>query len=151
MENQEQKKRGLYGKQYLPTYIDELNRILKIKIEPSDLLSIVETDKVVSKNFVKKLKCTYKLFFEEKDKLRDIIFNNIESDKNYYLFVSHFKECGLLIIKSLNEFNWDFSFYDLPSGIITFVSIDFSEELVLDFTEEEGRKYMEIEIYSNEI
>jgi hypothetical protein len=46
METYEQKKRRLFGKQYLPQYLEEFNKILKIHVDATNLLSIVETDEI---------------------------------------------------------------------------------------------------------
>ena len=55
--------------------------------------------------------------------------------------------CGILMIDSLQEFNFDFSFEDMRSGIITLTRADLFEEILLDFNEENGVEYLEIEIY----
>ncbi len=44
VENAEQKRRRIMGKQFLPKYMDSLNEILIKIISSNDLLSIVETD-----------------------------------------------------------------------------------------------------------
>ena len=148
METYEQKKRRLFGKQFLPQYLEELNKILKIHVDSTNLSSIVEMDEVRQNILAKKLKYKFKILFNEKEKLKEIIFSNIErfNDK-YYVFTSYSMNCGILMIDSLQEFNFDFSFEDMRSGIITLTRADLFEEILLDFNEENGVEYLEIEIY----
>ena len=68
METYEQKKRRLFGKQFLPQYLEELNKILKIHVDSTNLSSIVEMDEVRQNILAKKLKYKYKILLNEKEK-----------------------------------------------------------------------------------
>jgi hypothetical protein len=148
METIEQKKRRLYGKQYLSAYLLELNKILLIKVDTANLLSIVKTDEIRSYFNLKKLKNSYKILFNEKDKLKEIVLRNNESiSGQYYVFTSLSINCGVVKIDSLFDFNFNFPFNALASGVITITKSDLSKEILLDFSEENGIKYLEIEVY----
>ncbi|MCE6987854.1 hypothetical protein [Dyadobacter sp. CY323] len=147
MEKFEQKRRRLFDKQDIPSYVTELNKILVIRVDPTDLLSIEVSDEIRQKNLAKNLKFSAKILFEEKDKLRKIITANEVSGAKYYLFTKLSKDCGSLLLDSFDDFNFDFSFDALLSGVITFTQEDLLKEIVLDFYEERGVKYLEIEIY----
>jgi len=148
METFEQKKRRLFGKQLLPKYLEELSKILNIQVDASNLLSIVEMDEVRHNILAKKLKYKFKILFNDKEKLKQIIYNNIKSiNEKYYVFTSYSTDCGILLIDSLQDFNFDFSFKDMHSGIVTLTRADLLEEVILDFYEESGGEYLDIEIY----
>ena len=144
METIEQKKRRLFGKQDLPVYLGELCKILKKDIDKSMILSIVETDNIREKNQAKKLSNSSKILFKNKEKLKSIIY---EKEYPYYVFTSYSRDCGTLLINSLDEFNFEFSFSDITSGIITLTRKDLQKEIILDFYEEDKLQYIDIEIY----
>ncbi|WP_052354001.1 hypothetical protein [Flectobacillus major] len=147
METNEQKKRRLYGKQDLPLYLGELHKILKKEITASMLLSIIETDKIREQNQAKQLRYSSKILFTDKDKLENILLEDLDEVNNkYYVFTSYSKDCGTILINLLREFNFDFSFKDVPSGIITLTREDLLKEIVLDFYEENKIQYLDIEI-----
>lgn len=149
METNEQKKRRLYGKQDLPLYLDELRKILKKEITISMLLSIVETDKIREQNQAKQLKYSSKILFTDKENLEKTLLEDVDEVNNrYYVFTSYSKDCGTILINSLQEFNFDFSFKDVTSGIITLTREDLLKEIVLDFYEENKIQYLDVEIFT---
>lgn len=148
METYEQKKRRLFGKQYLQSYLGELRNILQISVDAVNLLPIIETDKLSEIDYSNYLKISFNILFNEKDKLKEIIFNNCERiNKSYFIFTEYSLDCGTLKINKLQDFNFDFSFRSEHSGLISLISEDLSEKIILDFSEENGVEYLEIEIY----
>lgn len=150
-ESLEQKKRRLYGKKYIPKYLEELNRLVLYNVEEKDLLSIVDTDnfiessKVLDKNslFVQKT-----ILFSEKEKLMEFIKENtLSMNTPYMMYLSYSSDCGLMRISSLYDFNFDFSFNDEHAGLIEFIREDKQESILLDYSEENNKKILEIEIY----
>jgi hypothetical protein len=149
METYEQKKRRLFGKQYLPQYLEEFNKILKIHVDATNLLSIVETDEIRQHILAKELKYKTKILFNEKEELKEIIFNSSErTNDKYYIFTSYSNDCGTLKINLLQDFNFDFSFKDEHVGLITFIREDLLEKIILDFYEENKIECLDIEILS---
>ncbi|MBB2145808.1 hypothetical protein GM921_09940 [Pedobacter sp. LMG 31464] len=148
METAEQKRRRIIGKQKISDYLIELNNILKINVSSKDLLTIEETDFILSNPY--KLQTFFKktILFEHKAELESAIVNNIlESDYGYFIFISDVLQCGAIRISSLNDFNFNFSYDDLNTGIISIVREDLSEKITLDFYEENWLKYIEIELF----
>ena len=65
-ESLEQKKRRLFGKQYLSEYQEVINKITKNDFK---ILSIVETDKLIEKVSKLKLRFSKKILFNDKEEL----------------------------------------------------------------------------------
>jgi hypothetical protein len=148
METLEQRKRRLFGKQYLNDYLSVLNKLSLIKIENKDLLSIVETDKIIDKASSLLLSNSLKIEFSNKDELKKEILNIFNYQDRVYLFTSLSKDCGTVDINLLNEFNFNFNYNDDISGIIILISTLRKKKILLDFYEEDEKKYIEIEFYS---
>lgn len=143
----EQKKRRLFGKQYLSDYLSVIEKITHCKKENIRLLPIVETDKIIEKESSLKLVYSTKMMFDDKTELKRIIAEKIESEDGFYLFTSLSRDCGVVVIDSLEDFNFDFNFMDDHSGIVSLVSSNLKEKILLDFYEEEGEKFIEVEYY----
>ena len=141
-ESLEQKKRRLFGKQYLSEYQEVINKITKNDFK---ILSIVETDKLIEKVSKLKLRFSKKILFNDKEELKSIIFNNFNTNDSVYIFTSLSRDCGAVLIDSIIYFN--FNFMDDHSGIISLISSDVKNKILLDFYEEDGLQYLEIESY----
>lgn len=149
METLEQKKRRLYGKSNLNEYLKELEAITKINVSQKDLLSIVETDKVIFDRDDKSYKA--KILFNDKERLLIFIGDLFKlKDGKAFLSTAHSKDCGLLEMNSLKDFNVNFNLNDEHSGLITIVLKDLSNKLLLDFYEENEEQYLEIEVYGDD-
>lgn len=149
METTEQKRRRLYGKQYLPLYLKELGKILRNEVKYYSLLPITFTDKIREQNQAKQVKYSSTILFGDKEQLMNIILENISIYEQYYVYTSFSKDCGTVPISSLCEFNFDFSFKDVSSGVITLTRADLREEVVLDFYEESGTEFLNIKFLVN--
>lgn len=143
-ESLEQKKRRLFGKQYLSEYQEVINKITKNDFK---ILSIVETDKLIEKVSKLKLRFSKKILFNDKEELKSIIFNNFNTNDSVYIFTSLSRDCGAVLIDSIIYFNFNFNFMDDHSGIISLISSDIKNKILLDFYEEDGLQYLEIESY----
>ena len=143
-ESLEQKKRCLFGKQYLSEYQEVINKITKNDFK---ILSIVETDKLIEKESKLKLRFSKKILFNDKEELKSIIFNNFNTNDSVYIFTSLSRDCGAVLIDSIIYFNFNFNFMDDHSGIISLISSDVKNKILLDFYEEDGLQYLEIESY----
>ena len=141
-ESLEQKKRRLFGKQYLSEYQEVINKMTKNDFK---ILSIVETDKLIEKESKLKLRFSKKILFNDKEELKSIIFNNFNTNDSVYIFTSLSRDCGAVLIDSIIYFN--FNFMDDHSGIISLISSDVKNKILLDFYEEDGLQYLEIESY----
>lgn len=149
METLEQKKRRLYGKSYLKEYLKELEAITNIDVSKKNLLSIVESDKITFQTDGKPYKA--KVLFNDKERLLIFIGDLLElKDGKAFLSTAYSKDCGLLQLNSLKDFNVNFKFNDEHSGLITIVLKDLSNKLLLDFYEENQEQYLEIEVYGDD-
>ncbi|MDD3080287.1 MAG: hypothetical protein PHH37_14470 [Paludibacter sp.] len=147
-ETLEQKKRRLFGKQYLTKYIDVVKKITtQQENNEIRLLSITETDKLIVKENTLKLIFSTKILFNNKLDLKKIILEKVNTNDKIYLFTSLSQHCGAVVLESITEFNFNFNFGDDPSGIISLLSFKVDKKILLDFYEEEGIKYIEIEYY----
>ena len=156
METFQQKKRRLYGKQYLSLHINELNALTNIDISSEDLLSIVDTDLIVlniKERFQPPSNKCYKakISFSDKEKLLIFIGSLIKlKDREAYISVEHSLDCGLLKINSLRDFNVNFELKKATSELFTITLSDYSNRLLLDISEEDGEHYLEIEVYGDD-
>lgn len=148
METLEQKKRRLAGKLlYLDTYINTLNKITLKKVDPAMLLSVVETDRLLEPIKGIEFRIDYEATLDFCDKknvwetIRKVFGNN-----SLFIALNHVHECGLFPLESINLFNIDFDFEDVPGELIVLVSNDCLQDVVLDFYEEDGIKKIDIEI-----
>jgi len=144
-ETLEQKKRRLFGKQYLSEYLGVIKKITFI--ENTELLSIVDTDEVIKNSSDLKKHCSYKFYFNEKLEIKKKIYDTIKYNGKFYLFTSLSQDCGCVIINSLNDINFNFNFEDDSSGIISLISFDLSEKILFDFYIENDKQLIEIEYY----
>lgn len=143
-ESLEQKKRRLFGKEYLAVYEEIIKKITNNYFE---ILSIVDTDKLIEKESKLKLIFSKKILFNDKEELKRIILNNFSANDNVYIFTSLSRDCGAVLINSINSFNFNFNFIDDHSGIISLIRSDVKNKILLDFYEEDGLEYIEIESY----
>ncbi|WP_314058410.1 hypothetical protein [Empedobacter brevis] len=144
IETIEQKKRRLFGRQYLEEYLGVIHKITIIK-NPK-ILSIVETDRINNNQNKLNNSFSIKLLFDNKSDLKNIILKQFKSKDNVYLFIPLSKDCGAIEMDSIINFN--FNFTDEPSGIISIISKNLKEKILLDFYEEQEVKYIEFEYYS---
>jgi hypothetical protein len=146
-ESLEQKKRRLFGKQYLNEYKNVINKITKSNTQDYKILSILETDKIAENGLKLKLKFSKKVLFKDKEELKNVVFEIFKSDENVYLYTSLSMDCGAIMIKSITSFNFDFDFMDDYSGILSLIDVNAKNKILLDFYEEDKIQYMEIELY----
>lgn len=148
LESLEQKKRRLYGGKYLKEYTDIIKRITTLNENEIRILSIIETDSIIEKGKMLQLQSSIRVFFNAKEELKKYILEKLDTDDRIYLCTFFSVDCGVLLIDSLEFFNFHFNFEDDPSGIITLMNSNLEHKVLLDFYEENGLKYIEIEYYA---
>jgi hypothetical protein len=137
------------GKSLMSSYLKELNLLSKLKIKVNDLITFEETEMIIHKRkeiseSIPSEKLVLK--FEDKDRLLHYLSKMAELKKGkIYMFTEYSKSCGALLLNSLIDFNYNFAFSDEHSGIISFLSEDLKDKLILDFYEESGQYIIEIE------
>ena len=147
-ESIEQKKRRLFGKQYLVEYLAIIKKITKYKNEDDiKIISIPKTDIVINKNVLLEKNAVFRIPFNNKTELKHIVVGICKKNEPVYLYTDLSKDCGLVFLNSIDEFNFEFNFDDEPNGLIIFIGFESNYEILLDFYEEDGVEYIEIESY----
>lgn len=146
MESLEQKKRRLFGKQFLQKYMNIIQRLTKTEDEIKPL-SIVTTDYIIERQSLLKKKNEKRFEFNDKKEFKKYVINNFNYKGVVYLMTSLSKDCGGIELTSINEFNFEFNYNDEPDGIVSIISSDFKEKILLDFYLIKDKTYIEIEYY----
>lgn len=132
------------GKKYKDIYLRELKQLVIPDLDENQLLQLEKTLEIpkvegnVEKHYFpfSKKKAVKKLF----EKLISI------KDGEVFLITQYSLFCGALVLKSLEEFNVYFKFEAEHQGLIQLRLVDITNELILDFYEENGERKIEIEI-----
>lgn len=137
----------------IASHLSQLSHLTNREVTAGDLLSLEATRAIreqprpLLKN--RPLK-KFKIRFSEKTDARFTAFIkslHALNPKPIYIWIDHTNECGLYEIGSILEINFKFEYSKFPAGIMSFVTKDFSDKLLLDFFEEStGEKYIEIEL-----
>jgi len=149
METAEQRRKRIMGKQFLPRYIDSLNKIMLNEISQDDLLSIVETDFFYSQiDYSKKAEFRKTILFSDRKNVEEILMEHfIDFNEKYILWIEYANDCGALKLETLNYFNFEFPYNVSKNGIITLTRIDYKYKILLDFYDEDDIQYIDIEIF----
>lgn len=145
----EKQKHNLYQKRYLQDYLKELNSITNMEVNVGMLESLTEDERL--KGIVSKKVFKDKILFHDKENLL-LFFGQLLKLKNgkAYIYTTYSKEFGLLKINGLEDFNVNFNFNDEHAGLISIILRDLSNELTLDFYEEEDEYYLEVQSYGDD-
>lgn len=147
-ESVEQKKRRIFGKQYLTEYLVIIKKITKYKSEDDiKIISIPKTDIVINKNILLEKDAVFRIPFNNKAELKHIVEEKCKKNEPVYLYTDLSKDCGLVFLNSIDEFNFEFNFDDEPNGLIILIGIESNYKILLDFYEEDDIKYIEIASY----
>ena len=139
-------------KQQLPEYLNILNKLVCFPVEESNLISSVLMSEIQNetKKKIKTLCLEEALRFEDKKVFRELvrkIYSNMEPP--LYLWINNYSDdCGMLEIKDRSAFNCNFKFQDEPAGLIDILNRDFSQELIIDFYEEQAGQFVDIRYYA---
>lgn len=145
--------RRLAYKRDLKPYLDQLNALVNCKVVESDLLSLEETDSIREKSKlmldVSKVR-KFRIDFSEKSGKRFKDFIQCLSEGNsrpLYIWLNYSNSCGLYQLDSIFKFNFDFDYLTVHQGIISLLTNDMSENMILDFFEDSsGEQVVEIEL-----
>lgn len=140
----EQKKRRLFGKQYLGEYKKTISKICKSNYE---ILSIVDSDKIF-KN-LKELRKLPSLTFPFNEKVSVWKSYKYKFIDSIYLMTKLSDDCGIIKVKSIDYFNIDFDFFDESEGMIVIANEDLTYKLLLDFYEDNASLKIDIIEYVN--
>jgi hypothetical protein len=134
------------------SYFKELSALTLFGIKEHDILTVEKTKQlkeVINKNFDDTVANTITIKFSEKYIPLNAIFYNIASKgEKVYLFTKYSNYCGAALI-DISDFNVNFEFSAEHAGIVTMVSIQCSDQLIIDFYELNGIKMITIECIGN--
>ena len=141
--------RAVFQKQYL----EKANLYSKITIEKDDLLSVEETAKIlnISREINRSVVSRLEFPFSNKEAVVKAIGEfERDADAPYYMFLEHCDFCGLIVLPTIWDFNFDFKYEDDPDGIVSIARTDLKKGLLLDYGEgnsvlEDGGRYICLE------
>lgn len=153
MSRREEMVRRLTYRHNIASHLSQLSHLVNREVTADDLLSLEATEAIreQSRSLLKNdpLK-KFQIQFSEKAEARFAAFiKNLHAlnPKPIYIWTDHTIECGLYEVGSILEINFKFEYSKFPAGIMSFVTKDFSDKLLLDFFEESnGERFIEIEL-----
>lgn len=142
------------GKQYLKDYLKELTTIFDVNSAEILILSLEETDYITEQTRSKlnrEILAKEVVLFNDKERLLSIYADKCHRllPNKIYVFTDYSKDCGVAVIDKLTRIKPTFSFDAEHGGLISILSEDLSNELILDFYEEKDEYFLEIEVLGN--
>lgn len=117
---------------------DELGPVEQVQVLQAEARKLSRLEKVCYEMaFAGKKDAHFKKFIGE-------LFN--ANSLPVYLWASHVEECGLLLLPSIRDMNFDFSFDVDGNGVISLVTYDFKDGMLLDFFIDDGSERLIIEV-----
>jgi hypothetical protein len=149
MENSEQKRRRIMGKQFFPMFMKFLNEILTIEITSEHLLSIVETDHFYSQiDYQKEADIKETMLFSDRERIKQILKKqSIDFGEKYILWIKESNDCGAVKLNSLNSINFGFPYEVSSNGVITITQVDYKYQILLDFYAIDNIEYLDLNIF----
>lgn len=140
-------------KRYLQSHLSQLSHLTNRYIGENDLLPLETTHSIreESKQLLDMSSLRkFKIDFSEKLGVRfeEFVRNLHALNPNpVYIWIEHTNTCGLLEIRSIIEFNFKFDYAEINQGIVSLLTKDMRDNLVLDFFEDSsGARFIEIEL-----
>ena len=131
---------------YIGAYLAELSSILGRPVAKDELESMDATQAVADaqKPLLAFEPVKFEIPFSQRsakpvhDLIQTLSFAN---PAPLFLWASHANDCGVLKLRSLADVRSDFAF-DVNEGLISLVTIDLCDQILLDFYEEEGSQVL---------
>ncbi|RYZ09382.1 MAG: hypothetical protein EOO73_03540 [Myxococcales bacterium] len=121
-------------------HLAELTRLLGREVRADELLSLEDTQRVRGAlNGEEEPSRSFVIPFDDKSSPRWALFvSNLSAtlSGNVYLWTPASNECGLLRPVPLGAVDFTFEFETIPEGIVSIVSEELGDRMVLDFSEE---------------
>jgi hypothetical protein len=152
--NKEEKRGRLFRKQrckqHLAAYLKELEDIFNVNSNEVTILSLEETDSINEQSRDKlnnKISSKKIVPFDDKENFLKFYIDNclrLQPGK-VYAFTDYSKDCGAAVLNDLKCLNPIFAFNAEHTGIISILSQDLANKLILDFYEENNKLFLEVE------
>lgn len=133
-------------------YLEILGNLLGRVVSQSELGSIEQVPilQESSKKFVGAKASSYEIPFEDRrsNYFEHFIKSLREANGSpVYLWVSYAEDCGLLLLPSIEDMNFDFSFDVDGNGVMSLETKDLSDRLLLDFfKDDDGSERLTIRV-----
>ncbi len=140
-------------KRNLQSHLSQLSQLSNREVTESDLLPLELTHSIREES--KRLLNTaslhkFKIHFPEKGSARFARFVaslRATNSNPTYIWIEHTNICGLFEIGSISEFNFNFEYSVSTQGIISLLTKDLADNMVLDFFEDSpGEQFIQIEL-----
>lgn len=143
---------GLTQKLNLPPHLRELSQLVGRKVEPEELLSLVETEAVRAQAMTVQRQPSWRCELRFSDK-RSPRFGRLlqaireRNPSPVYLWTPLSNDCGLLRPVSLSDVRFDFDFAVNRDGIVVLLTADLQDRMLLDFSEgPDGEQLLEVAV-----
>lgn len=140
-------------KRNIQSHLSQLSHLTNREVTEGDLLPLETTHSIreQSKRLLNSSSLhKFKIRFPEKLDGRFTTFvRNLHAlnSSPVYIWIEHTNTCGLLEIGSIAEFNFKFEYSVSPQGIISLLTKDMTDNMVLDFFEDSSHEQLiEIEL-----
>ena len=135
----------------ISTYRTEISGILLQSCHTAyTILSLEETDAIteVVRNSKPSILHKETSSFNDKSNLQIALNKMVNLNKGdiFFMFTRYSNLCGAAKINNLECININFSFDAEHSGIIVLVSGNFTKKLIIDFYEEKGGRWLDVEM-----
>jgi hypothetical protein len=144
-------KKNIKYQRNITSYLSELTLLANKNVNESDILDIIEVDDVRQKSFglndfeISK----FRILFDDRvtEKFKNFIDTLYQANDNeVYIWTKRTEICGLYKVESIKNINLNFPFKVNHEGILVFLSTDFKDKLLLDFSlDSNGEKMLEVE------
>ena len=132
-------------------HLSQLRHLTGRELSPTDLITLAETDLLRERS--RKLERLpirrFSVPFAERNgKLMKDLINKIHGayQSRIYLWTELANTCGAVWLDSILDFNFEFDFEIDANGVFALESEDLRQKLLLDFSEVESGKLLEVEV-----
>jgi len=138
--------KGLRRNKHLARHLTELGCLLRREVRPEDLLSLDETEVLLGRTA--KRTPGHKETFPFAEKARGSLSPLVHAFQNdfVYLWTALTNDCGVHRAVPLADIDFNFPFEFSPEGILSVVSQDLGDRILLDWYEEGGVELLDFEV-----
>lgn len=139
----------VYGKIYKEKYLAELRASLTVPVDENRFMSVEDTDCFMNdkREYGRTMKATVP-FLDKITLLKEVIASIYDIDTNPILYWTSYSEyCGVYLMPSIATFNSNFDDFYIGGGLIALLSFDQSNKMLLDFYDEDGGDWLDIEVF----
>ncbi|MFT3912597.1 MAG: hypothetical protein QM704_00510 [Anaeromyxobacteraceae bacterium] len=133
---------------HLARHLTELGRLLHKEVRTEDLLSLDETEALLarSKAVTRRAPDWKSSFpFAEKEQRLSRPIRPIHAEM-VYVWTALANDCGVHRLVRLSELDFRFSFDFSPEGILTVISEDLENQMLLDWHKDNGVELLDLEV-----